>query len=331
MTNADTAPWRPTREDLAAAEGGTVPDVIAANLRVLFCGINPGLYSAAVGHHFARPGNRFWKALHGAGFTERLLSPYEDVTLPAAGLGITNLVDRATAAASELSAAELRNGARRLEGKVGEYGPAAVAFLGVQAYRTAFGRRRATVGAQPETIRGARLWVLPNPSGAQARYQLSDLVEAFGDLRSRVSPPEVRWLVDGMNVIGSRPDGWWRDRDAAVRRLVERLARYQDASGEPVTAVFDGRPCGDLSEVIRVRFASRGGRNAADDEIVRLVGSDGDPASIRVVTSDVDLAGRVRAAGADVVSAGSFLRVLDRHDDGSAPGRNRRRGGVSRP
>lgn len=306
-------PWRPTREDLAAAEGGTVPDVIAPDLRVLFCGINPSLYSAATGHHFARPGNRFWPALHRSGLTERLLSPFEDGALPEAGLGITNLVERATAGSAELSAAELRSGARHLEDRVGRYRPAAVAFLGMQAYRIAFRRRDAALGPQPETIHGAHQWLLPNPSGAQARYQLGDIVAAFRELREAVSP-RVRMIVDGMNVIGSRPDGWWRDRDAAMRRLVARLTHYQEGSGEPVTVVFDRRPRDDLTGApVGVAFASRSGRNAADDEIVRMVAAETDPATLQVVTSDAGLAERVRAAGAGVVSAGSFLRRLDRH------------------
>src|SRR5436190_23873724 len=127
---------RPTREELAAAAGKTVPDVIAAGLDVLFVGINPGLYSAAVGHHFARPGNRFWPALHAAGFTPRRLSPADESELLVAGCGITNLVSRATATAGELSAVELARGARRLVAKVGRYRPAVVAFLGVSAFRT---------------------------------------------------------------------------------------------------------------------------------------------------------------------------------------------------
>lgn len=327
--HAGSTPWRPTESELAAADGGTVPDVIAPDLRVLFCGINPGLYSAAVGHHFARPGNRFWRALYESGFTERLLSPFEDAALPARGVGITNLADRATAGAADLSAAELRRGIEHLQDKVNEYRPAVVAVLGMHAYRTAFGRRHARIGPQPEGISGARLWLLPNPSGAQARYQLGDLVDLLRELREAAwstdgSPDStrdaVRWLVDGMNVIGTRPDGWWRDRDAAVRRFVGRLARDRDASGEPLTVVFDGRPVRDLTAAaIQIRFAPRGGRNAADDEIVGMVEADRDPRSLRVVTSDAALAERVRARGAGVVSANSFLRRLDRHVGVSPP------------
>src|SRR5438094_7632243 len=129
-------PTRPTSAELAAAEGKTVPDLIAPDLRVLFCGINPGLYSAAVGHHFARPGNRFWPALHAGGFTDRLLSPYDEAEILTLGLGLTNLVSRATASANELTDEELIAGRRRLERKVRRYRPAYLAILGVSAYRT---------------------------------------------------------------------------------------------------------------------------------------------------------------------------------------------------
>jgi double-stranded uracil-DNA glycosylase len=180
-------PPRPTPADLAAATGRTVPDVIAPNLRVLFSGINPGLWSAAVGHHFARPGNRFWKALHLSGLTPRLLAPDEEPELLRLGLGITNLVDRATAGAADLTPAELRAGAERLAAKVIRTRPAVVAVLGVGAYRTAFARPRAAVGPQPDPIGGARAWVLPNPSGLNAHYQLPDLAAAFAALRR--TPP----------------------------------------------------------------------------------------------------------------------------------------------
>jgi TDG/mug DNA glycosylase family protein len=178
-----TAPWRPTRDQIVAARGKRVPDVIASGLRVLFVGINPGLYSGAVGHHFARPGNRFWKTLHGAGFTDRVLSPFEEEELLRAGVGLTNLVARATAGADELDPDELRRGVGRLSEKVGRYGPRFVAFLGLTAYRTAFGRAAATVGPQVETVAGSRTWLLPNPSGLNAHYQVPDLVRAFSELR----------------------------------------------------------------------------------------------------------------------------------------------------
>ena len=163
--------------------GRTVPDVIGPDLDVVFCGINPGLWSGAVGHHFARPGNRFWKVLAGAGFTDRVLSPFEERQLLAHGLGITNLVARATAQAAELTGDELRAGARRLAAKVRRHRPAYVAFVGLGAYRTAFDRPRATVGPLPDGVGPSRAWLLPNPSGLQAHYQLPELIEAFGDLR----------------------------------------------------------------------------------------------------------------------------------------------------
>jgi TDG/mug DNA glycosylase family protein len=178
------APRRPTREQLEAARGRTIPDVIAPHLSILFVGINPSLYSAAVGHHFARPGNRFWKALHQSGFTGRLLSPFEDDDLLERGLGVTNLVRRATAAADELSVDELRAGAETLARKVRRVAPRYVAVLGVGAYRAAFDRPRANIGPQPEDLGGSKGWVLPNPSGRTAAYQLSDLVAEFRRLRT---------------------------------------------------------------------------------------------------------------------------------------------------
>jgi double-stranded uracil-DNA glycosylase len=173
----------PTPTDLAAAAGREVPDLLAPGLRVLFCGINPGLWSAAVGHHFARPGNRFWKALHLGGFTPRVLAPDEEGELLRLGLGITNLVERATAGAAELGAGELRAGAERLAAKAAATHPEVVAVLGVGAYRTALARPKAVVGSQPEPIGGAPAWLLPNPSGLNAHDQLLDLGEAFAELR----------------------------------------------------------------------------------------------------------------------------------------------------
>jgi TDG/mug DNA glycosylase family protein len=175
--------WKPTPAQIAAAHGKRVPDVIAPGLGVLFCGINPGLYSAAVGHHFARPGNRFWPTLYRAGFTTRLLSPFEERELLAAGCGITNLVDRATAGADELTQAELVAGGRRLERKVRRVRPAIVAFLGITAYRTAFARPQARLGRQEKALAGVAVWVLPNPSGLNAHYRLAELATLFAELR----------------------------------------------------------------------------------------------------------------------------------------------------
>jgi double-stranded uracil-DNA glycosylase len=177
----------PTKADLEAARGRSIPDVIGPNLRVLFVGINPGLYSGATGRHFARPGNRFWPALHRAGFTPRQLSPDEGDLLLSLGIGITNLVNRTTATAAELTDDELRLGAERLRGAVRHFRPEAVAILAVPAYRTAFDRPKAAIGRQPERLEGAALWVLPNPSGLNASYQLPELVRLYGELR-RAAP-----------------------------------------------------------------------------------------------------------------------------------------------
>ena len=179
--------FRPSTQQIESAYGARVSDVIDEDLRVLFCGINPSLYSGAVGHHFARPGNRFWKALHGAGFTDRLLWPFEEQELIGYGLGVTNLVRRATRAADELTVEELRRGAKRLSRTVCRYRPAFVALLGVAAFRTAFSRPAAEVGPRPETICGSRVWLLPNPSGLNAHYQLPELVKEFADLRTEIS------------------------------------------------------------------------------------------------------------------------------------------------
>jgi double-stranded uracil-DNA glycosylase len=151
---------------------------------VLFVGINPGLRSAEVGHNFARPGNRFWPALHGAGFTPRLLAPEEDRELPRYGLGITNIVDRASGGAHDLTPEELRAGARQVDGLVREYEPRVLAVVGIGAYRIAWARPKAAVGLQPESVGGRPVWVLPNPSGRTAHYQLPDLIRLFGELRA---------------------------------------------------------------------------------------------------------------------------------------------------
>ncbi len=182
---------RPTRADLAAARGRPVPDVVAPGLRVLFCGINPSLYSAAVGHHFARPGNRFWPALHGAGFTDRRLSPFEDALLLGFGLGCTNLVERATGRADELEPGELRAGADRLSELVRRLRPEWLAVLGVGAYRAAFGRTRAAAGRQPDRIGGAGVWLLPNPSGLNAHYRLPELVVEYARLWNNLGSGRV--------------------------------------------------------------------------------------------------------------------------------------------
>jgi len=172
--------------DLVAARDRTLPDILPAPgepFRVLFCGINPGLYSAATGWHFARPGNRFWPALHLSGFTPRRLEPREQDELPGYGLGITNLAPRATAQAAELTDDELRDGGARLLELIDAHRPRVVAVAGVTAYRTAFGRKRAVMGPQEERFGSAGLWILPNPSGLNASWKLPRITEAFRELR----------------------------------------------------------------------------------------------------------------------------------------------------
>ncbi|MFI9230161.1 G/U mismatch-specific DNA glycosylase [Streptomyces rimosus] len=180
-----------TPEELQAARGRLVPDVAAPGLRVLFCGINPGLMSAAAGHHFARPGNRFWPTLHAAGFTPRVLKPAEQEELLAYGLGITNVVERASARADELSAEEFREGGRHLVEKVTRLRPRWLAVAGMTAYRVAFDDKRAQVGPQERTIGDTRIWVLPNPSGLNAHYPPAALAEAYARLRAAAFDEEA--------------------------------------------------------------------------------------------------------------------------------------------
>ena len=177
-------PARPTPAQVASAYGKTIPDLVAPGLRVLFAGINPSLYSAAVGCHFARPGNRFWPAMHQSGFTSRKLAPSEQHLLLATGLGITNVVARATARADELDAAELRAGWEQLTGLAARIRPAWLAVLGVTAYRAGPGLAAAAVGPQPDLVGPARVWVLPNPSGLNAHWSASALAAEFGRLRA---------------------------------------------------------------------------------------------------------------------------------------------------
>jgi TDG/mug DNA glycosylase family protein len=181
---AAALPWRPTKAQLAAASTRTLSDIIAPGLEIVFCGINPGLYSAAVGHHFARPGNRFWPSLYAAGFTPRLFTGFDDRELLGLGLGLTNLVDRASASADELSPDELRAGAAALRRKVARYRPRFLAIVGFGAYRTAFARPRAVGGRQAEPLGTTAIWLLPNPSGLNAHYLPADLAERFAELRA---------------------------------------------------------------------------------------------------------------------------------------------------
>jgi TDG/mug DNA glycosylase family protein len=184
-------PHKPTRAELLAARNKTLPDLIAPELAVLFCGINPGLYTAAIGHHFGRPGNRFWPTLHGAGFTNRLLDPSEEQQLLPLGYGITNVVARATAAADELSEREIIAGGKRLRKTVGEFGPRYLAILGIGVYRIAFDRPKAQLGLQPDPIGETKVWILPSPSGLNAHYQVEDLVRLFRTLRDAARASET--------------------------------------------------------------------------------------------------------------------------------------------
>jgi len=187
MNRTLLVPWKPTKAQLLAAANKRVPDLIAKDLIVLFVGINPGLYTAAVGRHFGRPGNRFWPALYGGGFTPRLFSPFESSLLLDLKFGITNIVERATARADELTIDELRAGGRRLEVKVKRWRPTVVAFVGIGPYRVVSGNRDAQVGLQEVTFGGSYAWVLPNPSGLNAHYQPAALAQLFGDLQ--------RWAI----------------------------------------------------------------------------------------------------------------------------------------
>jgi TDG/mug DNA glycosylase family protein len=187
--------WKPSKARLLTAKGKRVPDLIAPGLKVLFVGINPGLYSGAVGHHFARPGNRFWPVLHRAGFTVRQFSPFEERELLKQGYGITNIVAKATAAASELGREELEKGGSVLRAKIRRYRPRVVAVLGLEAFRVAFGRPKARFGPQEEHIGLSRLWVLPNPSGLNASYQIPALSRLFR--KARIAANDRSYISGG--------------------------------------------------------------------------------------------------------------------------------------
>jgi len=178
--------WRPNRAQQLAAVRKRVPDVIAPNLTVLFCGINPGLYSAAVGHHFAGPGNLFWSTLFATGFTSRLFTAFEESELLGLGYGITNLVTRPSASAEDVEKDELRRGVRALRRKVLEYQPRFVAVLGLVAFRLGFESSKAVVGPQPDPIGSTQVWLLPNPSGLNAFHQPAILNQMFSEFRTAV-------------------------------------------------------------------------------------------------------------------------------------------------
>ncbi len=186
QAGTEQAPPRPTRTELQAAYGRSIPDLLAPGMHVLFCGINPSLYSAAVQHHFARPGNRFWPALYAGGFTRRRLYPHEERELLADGYGLTNIVPCATARADELTEDQFRAGAARLRRKILRYQPLYLALLGVTAYRVAFDRPRAGLGLQEDRIGRTRVWVLPSPSGLNAHHQPKVLGAMLRELRDAV-------------------------------------------------------------------------------------------------------------------------------------------------
>jgi double-stranded uracil-DNA glycosylase len=185
-----TAAHKPTKDEIRAAAGRTVPDVIAPGLRVLFCGINPGLYSGVTGHHFARPGNRFWPALHAAGFTPRLLEPQEQFELLDYGIGVTNAAERTTPGSGDLRKGDFAGAAERLAAIAWELKPAWIGFVGKEAYRGTFGDRP-QLGEQERRLGGTRLFVLPSTSPANAAVPWDERARWFGELaqqaRSRTS------------------------------------------------------------------------------------------------------------------------------------------------
>ena len=178
--------FKPTKEDLRDAINRTTEDLIDENLKVLFCGINPGMWSGATGFHFAKPGNRFWKTLHLAGFTDRILHPSEEHELLENGYGITSFCKRTTARADELTREEYVEGGKTLVKKINRFKPQNLAVLGIGAYRTAFRKPKAQLGRQAETIGTTKIWLLPNPSGLNAHYQLKDLAELFSEVRRNI-------------------------------------------------------------------------------------------------------------------------------------------------
>jgi TDG/mug DNA glycosylase family protein len=178
--------FKPTKEDLREATNRTTEDLIDYNLKVLFCGINPGIWSGATGFHFAKPGNRFWKTLHLAGFTDRVLHPSEEHELLENGCGITSFCKRTTARADELTTEEYVEGGKLLVKKIGKFKPQTLAVLGIGAYRTAFGEPKAKLGLQSGKIGKTKIWLLPNPSGLNAHYQLNDLAKLFGELKQAI-------------------------------------------------------------------------------------------------------------------------------------------------
>lgn len=184
--------FKPSKEDLLDARRRTTEDLIDYDLKVLFCGINPGIWSGATGFHFAKPGNRFWKVLYLAGFTNRILHPSEEHELLESGYGITSFVKRTTARADELSTEEFITGGKLLVKKIEKYRPQNLAVLGIGAYRTAFQKPKAKLGLQKEKIADTNIWLLPNPSGLNAHYQADDLAELFREVRLSVQTFQIK-------------------------------------------------------------------------------------------------------------------------------------------
>ena len=178
--------FKPSKEDLRDAINRTTEDLIDYDLKVLFCGINPGIWSGATGFHFAKPGNRFWKVLHLAGFTDRILHPSEEHELLENGYGITSFCKRTTARADELTSEEYVEGGKLLVKKIAKFKPQNLAVLGIGAYRTAFQQPKAKLGLQTNKIGDANVWLLPNPSGLNAHYQANDLAVLFREVRESV-------------------------------------------------------------------------------------------------------------------------------------------------
>ena len=203
MNRISPAPWKPTKAQVRAAHNKLVPDLIAKDLIVLFVGINPGLYTAAIGHHFGRPGNRFWPALHAGGFTPRLFSAFEESLLLDLNFGITNIVERATARANELTDDELRKGGERLEAKVKRWRPTVTAFVGMHPYRIISGVKHAGVGLQKSLFGNSYAWLLPNPSGLNAHYPPAALAQLFGVLHQWAIAAHSRRAIEMQAYFGA--------------------------------------------------------------------------------------------------------------------------------
>lgn len=309
----------PSRIELEAARSLTIPDVLAPGLRVLFVGINPGLVSGATGHHFARPGNRFWATLHGAGFTPRVLAPEEDATLPTYELGVTNLVPRTTAVASELTSEELRAGGLRLREVVERVRPRFVAFVGVSSYRVAFDRPKASIGRQADRLGDAVVWVLPNPSGLNAHYQLPQLIPLFRALRDAAFGDIVAGATTSLHPqpespMPEFPPDPWEDSLIADIRANGGRPSSGPLAGHPLLLLYStGAKSGQRRRSILTY--SRDG----DDYIVAgtASGAPKDPAWVANVRANpdvtIEVAGVEHPAKATIVDETERQRLWDHH------------------